>query len=99
MILDSTLVSLYHNIMNWITTNIRLPEDLYMELKMEAALARRSVAAVIRERIAGKKVAKKTTKRKTDSVLKELEKIAKRNAQVLKGESLTEAVIRLRYEQ
>ena len=37
--------------MNWITTNIRFPEDLYMELKIEAAKRRISLAALIRERI------------------------------------------------
>ena len=40
--------------MNWVTTNIRLPEDLYMELKMKAARERKSVAAVIRERLGGR---------------------------------------------
>ena len=41
--------------MNWITTNIRFPEDLYMELKMEAARRRKSVASVVREKLAKKK--------------------------------------------
>lgn len=41
--------------MNWITTNLRLPEDLYMELKLKAARERKSVAAVIRERLTDKK--------------------------------------------
>jgi len=37
--------------MNWITTNIRLPEDLYMDLKMKAARERKSVASVIRAQL------------------------------------------------
>lgn len=37
--------------MNWITTNIRFPEDIYMELKIEAAKRRISLAAVVRERV------------------------------------------------
>ncbi len=38
--------------MNYITTNIRLPEDVYRELKEEAFKVRSSLAAVIRKRIA-----------------------------------------------
>ena len=35
----------------YVTTNIRLPEDLYLELKREAAMRRMSLGAVIRERL------------------------------------------------
>lgn len=59
---DNTIVQLYYSCMNWITTNIRIPEDLYMELKMEAAHTRQSVAQVIRMRLGkGKKTEKKMT--------------------------------------
>jgi hypothetical protein len=37
--------------MNWITTNIRLPENVYFALKMQAARERKSIAAVIREQL------------------------------------------------
>lgn len=37
--------------MNYITTNIRIPEDDYLKLKAEAARKRKSLAAVIREKI------------------------------------------------
>lgn len=37
--------------MNWITTNIRFPEDLYLELKLEAAKTRKSVGKIVRERV------------------------------------------------
>ena len=47
--------------MNWITTNIRFPEEEYMELKMEAAKKRKSVAAIIRERVLPKKKYKNKT--------------------------------------
>ncbi|EKD62782.1 MAG: hypothetical protein ACD_52C00057G0002 [uncultured bacterium] len=40
--------------MNWVTTNIRLPEDLYVDLKILAAKRRKSVAAIIRERLFAK---------------------------------------------
>ena len=35
----------------WVTTNIRLPEDMYMKLKLQAARERTSIAALIREKI------------------------------------------------
>lgn len=86
--------------MNWITTNIRLPEDQYNELKMIAAQDRKSIAELLRS---GAdlilKVKNRTVKKRTDILMKELEKIAKRNAKALKGESLSEALIKMRYEQ
>lgn len=39
----------------FVTTNIRLPEDLYMELKMKAARERKSMSAVIREKLVTKR--------------------------------------------
>ncbi len=39
-----------------ITLNIRLPEPLYMQLKLEAAKRRMSLAAVIREALAAEEV-------------------------------------------
>lgn len=83
--------------MNWVTTNIRLTEDQYMELKMQAARERKSVAAVIREKIAKNKSAKK--KKDTKAFFKELDRLAKRTAEENKGINLTKAVIEMRYEQ
>ncbi|MBI2011346.1 ribbon-helix-helix protein, CopG family [Candidatus Daviesbacteria bacterium] len=40
---------------NYVTTNIRLPEEDYLRLKEEAAKNRKSLSAVIREKISGKK--------------------------------------------
>lgn len=37
--------------MNYVTTNIRLPEDEYLRLKSEAARKRKSFAAVVREKL------------------------------------------------
>lgn len=42
--------------MNYITTNIRLPEESYLKLKEEAARKRKSLAAVVREKLGVKKV-------------------------------------------
>lgn len=40
---------------NFVTTNIRLPEDDYLRLKDEAARKRTSLSAVIREKVGVKK--------------------------------------------
>lgn len=37
--------------MNYITTNIRIPEEDYMRLKIEAVQQKKSLSAVIREKI------------------------------------------------
>ena len=37
--------------MNYVTTNIRLPEEDYLRLKSEAAKRRKSLSAVIREKV------------------------------------------------
>lgn len=82
--------------MNWITTNIRFPEDLYMELKMQAARERRSVAEIVRERVVKKKITKKEN---VEKFMSELDKVAKANAIVMKGKSLSKLLIEMRYEQ
>lgn len=79
--------------MNWVTTNIRLPEDLYMELKMSAAKERKSVAAVIREKLTGKSSAAELP------LLKRLHQVAGNIAKENKGINFTQGVISMRYEQ
>ena len=83
--------------MNWVTTNIRLPEEDYLALKMEALLARKSVASIVRERIA--KTKKDTGRNNTEKILMEFAKIGRANALVMKGESLSDLLIQMRYEQ
>jgi len=83
--------------MNWVTTNIRFPEDLYMELKMEAAKTRKSIAALVRERVVKRKA--KLKKIDVEKEMKELEKLARSNARYMKGISLSEKLIEMRYEQ
>lgn len=48
--------------MNYVTTNIRLPEEDYLRLKEEAARKRTSLASVIREKVAKKRPAKNYAK-------------------------------------
>lgn len=40
---------------NYVTTNIRLPEEDYLRLKEEAAKKRKSLSAVIREKVGSPK--------------------------------------------
>lgn len=61
--------------MNWVTTNLGLPENLYMELKMKAARERKSVAAVIREKLVTTDM--KTIQRRKGMV-RELEKFSQK---------------------
>lgn len=80
--------------MNWITTNIRLPEDVYMELKMTAARERTSMNKLVQERL-GVKV-------KPDSrgeFWKRLDRFAKKMAKKNPGMSLSQKLIEMRYEQ
>lgn len=82
--------------MNFITTNIRLPEEEYLKLKIEAAEKRKSLAAIIRERIQTKD--RVFSKRKVDNFMKELDEIAERNAKTLKGWDSLKALREIRDE-
>ena len=82
--------------MNWVTTNIRFPEDLYMELKMEAAKTRKSIAELVRESLTKKKIIQK---KDAAVMMNNLEKLAKETARQNKGINFTKGIIRMRYEQ
>lgn len=93
------LVPLYYDtVMKWIATNIRFPEDMYMELKFEAAKKRKSVAALVRERVEKEK---SMTPKKIDveAKMREVDKLAKANSKYMKGIDLTKTLIEMRYEQ
>jgi hypothetical protein len=83
--------------MKWITTNIRFPEDMYMDLKMEAAKKRTSVAEVVRAKILTKKTSDK--KSSTEVLMKKFDKIAGEIDKQNKGVNLSEKLIEMRYEQ
>lgn len=82
--------------MNWITTNIRLPEELYREIKEEALKERKSMNAIIRERLSP---AQKDKKKRVERLLKERELVANAMEKENKGIDLTKALIEMRYEQ
>ncbi len=82
--------------MNWVTTNIRFPEDLYMALKAEAARQRMSLAAVIRKRLTD---TKKRTPAQVARIMRGIKKLAAENARQNPGISFSEKLIEMRYEQ
>lgn len=43
---------------NFVTTNIRIPEEDYLRLKEEAARKRKSFSAIIREKVGKKKLSR-----------------------------------------
>lgn len=69
--------------MNYVTTNIRISEDDYLRLKSEAAKSRKSLSAVIREKIGNTE--QKHSQAKVESMLRELDKLAEENSKRLKG--------------
>lgn len=73
--------------MNYVTTNIRLPEEDYLQLKEEAFRKKRSLAALIREKVTSRKKAKAPEK-----LMQEIKKHAKENAKYLKGTSGTKII-------
>lgn len=70
-----------------------------MELKMEAARRRKSVAALVRENIKLSPPPIKDKKVDIKREIKELNTLAKRIAKQNKGTSLSQALIEMRYEQ
>jgi len=68
-----------------------------MELKMEAARERKSVAELVRERVSHGR--KKKKKKSVDEMMKEMDKIAKDMKGQNPGLNLSKALIEMRYEQ
>lgn len=81
--------------MNFVTTNIRLPEEEYLKLKAEAAKKRKSLAAVIREKITSQK---SLNQAEVEEIMNDLDKLAKRNAKKLKGWNSLKALREIRDE-
>ncbi len=80
--------------MNYVTTNIRIPEEDYLRLKTEAVNKRTSLAGIIREKIQMKKV-----KNVSPGVLMaRIRKHAAENAEYLKGFDSLKALREIRDE-
>lgn len=71
--------------MNYVTTNIRLPEKDYLRLKSEAAKRRKSLAAIIREKVGADQSPHSDDEIK--KIIEELDVRAKSNGKKLKGRS------------
>ena len=82
--------------MNYITTNIRFPEDMYMEIKMEAMKQKKSFAAIVREKFSKEGRSKNTN---TEKFMESLENRARKNSKDFKGKSASDLIIEMRYEQ
>lgn len=82
--------------MNFITTNIRIPEDVYMEIKEEAYNKKKSIGAIMRERISRKA---KSQNINTEKFMKRLEKIAKENSKYFSGKNSVQIIREMRDEQ
>lgn len=67
--------------MDYVTTNIRLPEEDYLKLKKEAFEKNISLSAVIREKIRNRSDAKISS----STILRETKKLAQVNAVKLRG--------------
>lgn len=81
----------------WVTTNIRFPEDMYIQLKREASLKNISLAKLVRQKIGAKTV--HTNNKSVEQLMKEFEEIAKENDRQNPGVSFSEKLIEMRYEQ
>ncbi len=82
--------------MNYVTTNIRIPEEDYLRLKAMAAKKRRSLAAVIREKIGASD--KIRSEAEVEKLMAETRKLAERNAKILKGWDSLKALREIRAE-
>lgn len=80
---------------NYVTTNIRIPEEDYLRLKAEAAKTRKSLSAVVREKIKAKQ--KVRSKAEIEKIMREVDKIAQENAKYTKGFDSVKALREIRY--
>lgn len=83
--------------MNYVTTNIRIPEQDYLRLKSEAALKRTSLSAVIREKIREKTV--KRSPHDAKILIKDLDDTAKSIGVKLKGFDAIATIRKMREER
>lgn len=81
--------------MDYVTTNIRIAEDDYLKLKAEAAKKRKSLAALIREKIGSK--GQKPSQAKVERFLMELDEVASENSKYLKGWNSAKSLREMRH--
>lgn len=81
--------------MNYITTNIRIPEDDYLRLKAEAAKKRKSLSQIVRERIRSKKTRETSLEALMNRIRKHAAEISK---DVPKSFDSVKALREIRYQ-
>lgn len=81
--------------MGYVTTNIRIPEEDYLRLKNEAVKKRKSLAAVIREKVGA---GGKFSAAEAEAIMKDLDTLARRNSKKLRGWDSLKALREIRYE-
>lgn len=79
---------------NYVTTNIRIPEEDYLRLKEEAAKKRASLSAVIREKIGTKKSQQKSP----EEIIRTIRKHAIKNTKYLEGIDIVKTLREMRYK-
>lgn len=80
--------------MNYVTTNVRIPEEDYMDIKTEAAKRRKSFSEIIRERIRSQKPKKISP----EALMRRIRKHAAENAKYIpKGFDSVKALREIRY--
>lgn len=90
--------------MNWVSTNIRFPEDQYRKLKIRAVNERKSLAKIIREAASknindGKEVKKRKIK-DVDKFMKEVERLGRSiSKEVGKDFDSVKALREIRYSE
>lgn len=82
--------------MNYVTTNIRLPEENYLKLKEEAFKKRKSLAAIIREKINVNE--DKWSNTEIERFFIERDQLAKKLSKKLKGFDVVKALREMREE-
>lgn len=88
--------------MNWVTTNIRFPQEEYQKLKLKAARERKSLAAVIREataKVVEPKQGQKEKELKAKKLIAEVKKIGQEMAKHTKGFDSVKALREIRYNE
>lgn len=81
--------------MNYVTTNIRIPEEDYLRLKDEAARKRKSFSAVVRSRLTNQN---ENSKVKVDKLWERRSQVATRLGRKLKDFDIVKALREMRYE-
>jgi predicted CopG family antitoxin len=79
---------------SYVTTNIRLPEDDYLRLKEEAAKSRKSLSAVIREKIG----VKKSIEKSPEEIIERIRAHAADNSNNLTSVNIVETLREMRYQ-